>query len=164
MEEVYVKKIKDIKKNKDEVERKLNVKLTIVGNKISYEGDSIDEYEASLVFEAISFGFSVRVALNLKIEENTFKVVHIKDHTKRKLKDIKSRLIGTQGKTRRIISDISNCYVLINESDVGIIGYVEDVENASTAIISLIKGSKQANMYQYLERMNRTKKEEDFKI
>ncbi len=164
MEEVFVRKIEDIKKNKAEIERKLNVKITIVGNRVSYEGDSLDEYEASLVFEAISFGFSIKVALNLKIEDNTFKVIHIKEHTRRKLKDVKSRLIGTEGKTRRIISDISNCFVLINESDVGIIGYVEDVENACTAVINLIRGSKQANMYQYLERMNRTKKEEDFNI
>ena len=62
MEEVFVRKIEDIKKNKAEIERKLNVKITIVGNRVSYEGDSLDEYEASLVFEAISFGFSIKAA------------------------------------------------------------------------------------------------------
>src|SRR3989344_1113498 len=164
MEEIYIEKIEDIKKNKAEIEKKLNVKLTIAGNKILYESNSFDEYEASLVFEAISFGFSVKIALNLKIEDNVFKVIHIKDYTKRKLRDVKSRLIGAEGKTRKIISNISNCHILINESDVGIIGYVKEVENASTAITNLIKGSKQANMYRYLERMNRIKKEEGFNM
>ena len=162
MEEFFVKNISDVLKNRDKLERKLNVKLKIYGKKVIIEGESLSEYESSLVFRAISFGFSVKIALLLLDEENSFKVVHIRGHTRRKLKDVQARLIGTEGKTKRILADIANCFIVINEGEVGVIGGVEDVENTETAIINLIKGSKQTNMYRYLERMNRIKKESSF--
>ena len=159
MEEFFIKNIQDVLNNKEKLEKKLNVKLKIYGKKVSFEGDSLNEFESSLVFEAISFGFSVRIALFLIDEENSFKVVHIKEHTRRKLKDIVARLAGTEGKTKRTLADIADCHIVITDSEVGIIGQVEDVINTETAIINLIKGSKQGNMYRYLERMNRAKKE-----
>ncbi len=162
MEEFYVKKIEDVMEHKKLLEKKLNVKVTVSGNKVSVEGNSIDEYEASKVFDAINFGFTVRSALLLKIEDNMFKIIRIREHTRRKLKVVMGRLIGREGKTKRVLSTISGCKLVIGESEVGIIGDTLDVENVSTAIVSLIKGSKQANMYQYLQRMNRIKKKEGY--
>ncbi|MBI2452054.1 hypothetical protein HYV50_03165 [Candidatus Pacearchaeota archaeon] len=163
MESFYLssKGIRETAKSKENLERKLSIKIKIENNHVFIEGKPMAEYETSLVFNAIKFGFSVSKALLLKGEDMAFRIIHIRKHTKRKLKDIKARLIGTKGKTRRVMSDISNCEILIRESDVGILGSFKDVENAETAIISLIKGSKQANMYRYLEKMNRRKKEED---
>ena len=162
METVFVKRIREVLKNKKELEKKLNVKLVIKRNLITVDGGSLDEYDALQVFDAVSFGFSVRKALLLKNEDYAFKKIHIRDYTKRNLRDIKSRLIGTKGKTRKAMSQISGCEILIKEGEVGIVGYAEDVENAETAIINLIKGSKQSNMYRYLEKMNRLMKEDDF--
>lgn len=159
MEQFYVQKVKDLEKNKRELEEKLNVKIKIEGKKVSIEGEALEEYDATLVFEAIEFGFSPKKALSLINEEVIFKVVHIKSHTNRNLKAVVARLVGTKGKTKRTISDIADCEILIKDTEVGIIGYVEDVANVEQAIINIIKGSKQANMYRYLERMNRTKKE-----
>ena len=161
MEEFHIKNIRELIKNKDKLEERLNVKIKIQGNKVYVEGDPLYEYESSLVFKAIAFGFSVKIALLLVDEENIFKTIHIREHTKRRLKDVLARLIGTKGKTKRVISDISNCYIVIKEGSVGIIGDGKDVENAETAVISLIKGSKQVNMYHYLEKMNKIKKEMD---
>jgi ribosomal RNA assembly protein len=87
-----------------------------------------------------------------------FKKVRIKDHTRRNLRDIKSRLIGTHGKTKKTMAEISGCEILIKESEVGFIGGVDVIEDVERAIINLIKGSKQANMYRYLERRNRERK------
>ena len=161
MEIAYIKKILEVKKLKSELEKKLNISIKISGNNLIYEGDSLDEYIASLVFDAINFGFSVRKSLLLCDEGMMFRVIHIKEHTKRNLKDVKARLIGTKGKTKKTISEISGCHVLIKESEVGIIGSAEDIDNAVTALINIIRGSKQANMYRFLERMNREKKAHD---
>src|SRR3990167_3632791 len=102
MEEFFVKNISDVLANKERLESKLNVKLGINGKKVVVEGGPLNEYESSLVFRAISFGFSGKIAMLLTNEENEFKIVHIRDHTKRKLKDIQARLIGTEGRTKRI--------------------------------------------------------------
>jgi len=39
-----------------------------------------------------------------------------------------------------------------------VIGHAEDIGYATTAIANLIKGSKQSNVYNYLERINKEKK------
>ena len=157
METIYLKRVGEVRRNKEELEKQLNIKIKVSGNNVVIEGKSLDEYDAQCVFDAINFGFSVKKALLLKGEDMVFKVVHIKSFTKRNLRDIKSRLIGKRGKTRRTISEISGCDVLIKEGEVGIIGDVESVEDTETAIINLIKGSKQSNMYRYLEKRNKTK-------
>ena len=155
---MHIRKIEEIRKFKKLLEKKLNLSIDIIDRNVNFEGPSLDEYEASIVFDAMNFGFSLRKALLLKGDDVTFRVIHIKEHTKRNLKEIMSRLIGTNGKTRKVMENISGCKILIKEGNVGVLGYVEDVENLSTAIIHLIRGSKQSNMYQYLERRNREKK------
>jgi KH domain-containing protein len=162
METFYVKNMKDVRKSKKEIERELGVEIEMMKNGVQVSGDAVKEYDAERVFEAINFGFTVKKALLLKQDDYVFRTVHIKDHTKRNLKDVKARLIGTKGKTRRTIAEISDCEVLIGEGDVGVIGHAEDIEDTVTAIINLIKGSKQANMYRFLEKQNRLKKEDFF--
>jgi ribosomal RNA assembly protein len=159
METFYIKKIQEVKKNLKELQDKLNIKIAILKNQVTIKGKAIDEYGASHVFEAIAFGFSAKKALLLTNEDYFFRIVKIKDHTKRNLADIKSRLIGKKGKTRRVFADTSGCDIIISESEVGIIGLSEDVQHVETAIISLIKGSKETNMYRYLEKQNKLKKE-----
>ena len=162
MEKVYVRRMLEVKKNKRELERVLNVKLRILGRYAEIFGSSLDEYDALQVFDAINFGFSARKALMLRQEDFVFKIIHIKEHTHRSLRAVKARLIGTHGKTRKTMSLIAGCEILIKEGEVGVVGYVEDVENTERAVVNLIKGSKQGNMYKYLERMNRLKKESAF--
>jgi len=158
METIYIKRVGEVRKNKQELESKLKVKIRIVKGNVSFSGDSMDEFGAKQVLEAIAFGYSAMKALRLLKEDFVFKRMHIHDYTKRNLKDIKSRLIGTHGRTRKLISKISECDVLVGDGDVGIIGHVEDVENTENAIVNLIKGSKQSNTYRYLEKMNRLKR------
>ena len=158
MENVYIKKIQDVRKNLKELGEKLKVKINLSKNQVTFKGDTLNEFDASRVFEAIAFGFSVKKALLLKNDDYVFRIVKIKGHTRRNLVDIKARLIGKKGKTKRVFSDTSGCELMISEAEVGIIGSSEDVQNVETAVITLIKGSKQTNMYRFLEKKNKIKK------
>jgi ribosomal RNA assembly protein len=158
METLYFTSIKELSKNKKELEEQLNVKINIDGKQVTIEGKTVDEFTALKVLDAMNFGFSAKKSLTLRNEEIMFKKIRIKNHTRRTLRDIKSRLIGTHGKTKKTMSEISGCEILIRESEVGFIGDVEVIEDMERAIINLIKGSKQANMYRYLERRNRERK------
>jgi KH domain-containing protein len=159
MEEIYVKRISQVINNKDELEKKLKVKISIKGKKVIFDGDSVDEFDAENVFSAINFGFSAKRALLLRSEDILFRKVHIKDHTKRNdMKAVRARLIGTHGKTRMTIEEIAGCDIVVTDSDVGIIGDAESIDEAVIAIVNLIKGSKQSNAYFFLERMNAEKK------
>lgn len=158
METIYLKKLNGVRKLKKELEEKLEIKIETKGHGAVIDGTPLNEFIAKKVFDAINFGFSVTKAVQLKYEDMDFKIIRIKDHTKRNLKDVKSRLIGTHGKTRKTISDIADCDILIKESEVGVIAEAESVDEIATAIVKIIKGSKQSNSYKYLERMNRIKK------
>jgi len=65
---------------------------------------------------------------------------------------VKGRIVGESGRALQTLSQLSDCYFEIKGNQVGIIGDPENIENAQNAIIMLIKGSKHANVYSFLER------------
>ena len=119
----------------------------------------MDEYEASLVLDAINLGFPSKTAVLLKEEDIIFEKINIKDFTRRKnLSVIRSRLIGTHGKTKKTLEGISGCKIIIKDNAVGIIGPAESIEYVITGVTNLIRGTKQTNIYKYLERVNTKRK------
>lgn len=157
---VEIKNIKEVLKNKAELENKLGVKIKINGKVLSVESEPFNEFEAQRVFDAISLGFSVEKAIKILDEEINFIKVRIKDHANTKNYEVvRSRLIGTHGKTKKTIQEITKCDIVIHDNIVGIIGSAESTENALIAVVNIIKGTKQANAYRYLERMNAKKRE-----
>jgi len=163
MIELIVKNIKKIKNDLELLEKRLGVKISIKEpNQITIEGDSLKEYEAQIVLDAISFGYPVRTALLLKDEGMVFQKVNIKDVTRRKdLETIKARVIGTQGRTKRTIENIADANLIITGNDVGVICSTDEVDYVITALKNLIRGSKQSNVYNFLEKINTQKKEID---
>ena len=156
---IEVTKIKDIIRNKEKLEEKLNGKITIREKTLTIETDPFNEYEAQRVFDALNLGFSVEKSLKVLEEEIGFIKINIKDYANTKnLEVVRSRLIGTHGKTKKTIEEITKCDVSIHDNIVGIIGPAEVTESALTAITNIIKGTKQANAYKYLERINTQKK------
>lgn len=163
METIYFEKTGEIRRTREELETKLGVKITLQGRKATIEGSVFNEYQASIVLEAISFGFSAKKAIKLIDEETVFTKLPIKNITRRKnLKEVRGRVIGKEGKTRKTMEDITGCDIVVNGNEVGIIGSAEEIEEAKTALVSLIRGSKEANVYRFLERMNTLKKERDY--
>jgi len=159
MESIYCYNLKEIKKEKDFLERKLHIKINLRGRLATIEGDALDEFEAEQVFEAINMGFSARKATLIVDKDFIFEKIHIKDFTRRKnLEVIRGRLIGTHGRTKNTIQQIAGCEIKIKDNTVGIVGPAESIEYAITGIINIIRGTKQSNVYKYLERVNTEKK------
>ncbi|OGJ12517.1 hypothetical protein A3K82_03205 [Candidatus Pacearchaeota archaeon RBG_19FT_COMBO_34_9] len=145
--------ISKILKNKKKLEEILNVKITIKNDEISVQGNTEDEYIAEKVLDAISFGFPLSMALLIKKEDFLFEILNIKDYTPRKdFETIRARIIGRNGKTLKTLSNLTECYFEIKNNNVGIIGSPENIKNAQDAVILIIQGSKQANVYSYLEK------------
>ncbi len=145
--------ISKILKNKRKLERELKVKITIKGEEVSAEGSPEDEYIAERVIEAINFDFPVQVALLIKEEDFLFEILDIKKYTRRKdFEAVRARIIGKEGKTLKTLNTLTGCYFELKDNAVGIIGEPESIKNAQDAIIFLIQGSKQANVYSYLEK------------
>lgn len=152
MKTIYSEKLPRILKNKAQLEKKLNIKITNKGQDVSIDGAAEDEYIAEKVIDALNFGFPFSHALLIKDEDNMFEIINIKDHTKRRdLERIRARIIGTQGKTLKTLSKLTECHFEIKDNEVGLIGDSEHIKNAQEAIIHLVKGSKQGNVYKFLE-------------
>jgi ribosomal RNA assembly protein len=153
MKIIHSEKLPRILKNKKRLEKKLNIKITNKGKEVSIEGKPEDEYIAEKVIDAINFGFPFSDALMIKEEDLMFEIINIKNHTKRNdLERIRARIIGRGGKTLKTLCQLTKCYFELKDNEVGIIGQPDYMENAQEAIIHLIKGSKQSNVYSFLEK------------
>src|SRR4030042_158429 len=142
-----------ILKEKKKLEEHLKVKIKILGKEIRVEGEAEDEYIAEKVIDALNLGFHIHAALMIKEEDFMLEILNIKKYTKRTdLQTIRARIIGTKGKTLKTLTQLTKCEFAVNENLVGIIGDAEHIYFAQQAITSLIKGSKQANVYAYLEK------------
>jgi rRNA processing protein Krr1/Pno1 len=47
---------------------------------------------------------------------------------------------------------LTDCNFELKNNEVGIIGNPEHIENAQNAVIAIIKGAKQSNVYSFLEK------------
>ncbi|VVB82595.1 Uncharacterised protein [uncultured archaeon] len=153
MKKILSEEIELILKNKRKLENVLEVDIIVDGKDILIEGKPENEYTAEKVIEAIDMGFPVPVALLIKKEDFLFEIFSIKNYTSRKdFATIRARIIGSGGKTLRTLAELTECYFEIKDNTIGIIGEPESIKNASDAVISIIRGAKQANVYSYLEK------------
>lgn len=159
METLHIENIKEIKKALPDLKKRLSLKILMEGKKLVIEGESLDEYEALHILEAISFGFSAKQAQKLIDQDFTFRKLNIKKFTHRlNLKDVRARVIGKEGKVKKTLENLTNSDIVIRGNEIGIICPEESINNITTALSNLIRGSKQSNIYSFLERMNAKRK------
>lgn len=144
-------------KNKKKLENVLSINLEIKKSGTitikSINKDFFSEYIASKVLEAISFGFNLQTALQLKDTEYDFKKLNIKFYSRASQQErARARLIGKKGKTKTTIENLTDCDIILTNNTVAILGKVNNVKVATKAVESLLRGSKQANIYKYLEK------------
>lgn len=145
--------LKKIKKNKEMLEKKLNLQITIEEDDIIVQGDQYDEYMGAPPLEALSLGFSINDALSLLNEDKQLNVIEMKDYVKEhSLSRVKARIIGKGGKAKRHVEELTNTKISIHDNRIGIIGNYDDVDLAVDALMRLIHGSPHSNVYRYIEK------------
>ena len=153
MKKLIIEKFPRILKNKKRLEEKLEVKINTRGKEIIIDGEPENEYIAETVIEALNLGFPLEITFLIKEEDYIFEIINIKEYTKKKdFVRIRSRIIGTKGKTLKTLTGLTKCHFEIKDNRVGIIGQPENIKNAQEAIIAFIRGSKHSNVYFYLEK------------
>lgn len=153
MKKLILEKPGNIIKNKEKLQEILPVEISHRGKELYIEGEPLEEYEAETVIQALDFGFPLEIAMMIKERELAFERISIKDFTKRKdLTSIRARIIGTKGKTLKTLTELTDCFFEVQNNEVGIVGHPEQMKIAQDAVASLIRGSKQANVYKFLER------------
>lgn len=135
------------------IQEKLEVSIINRGKEITIKGNPEDEFIALQILDALEMGFPIEIAMKITKEDVSFERLNIKNYTKRKnLEAIRGRIIGKDGAALRTMSEISDCAIELKDNKIGIIGNVENIRIAESAVVSLIQGSKHATVYSYLEK------------
>lgn len=118
------------------------------------EGESLDVFNCLNIIKAIGRGFNPEIALKLLDDDYSFEMINVEEFSRNKkdLIRIKSRLIGTEGRARKHIEDLTNTNIVVYGKTVCIIGKIDNVSIARQGIINLLQGSKHGNVYLYLEK------------
>jgi len=147
------KQISRIKKIKlGELGRKLDVNFKLMGNTLDVEGSALSEYTAANIIKALATGFSMQQALLLRDVDYMLQKINIKDYIRpSRIKQIKARLIGKKGKVLKTLSMLSDCALKLEDNTINILGTTKNVDTATSAILSLIRGSKYSSVYRILE-------------
>lgn len=144
---------------KELIERRAGVRIIVDSEGEVTVEDNPEDPLASLkvmdLVKAIGRGFAPHRAMRLLDEDEYLEVIEISDFVGKKsdkLSRVRARVIGTNGKTRKIIEDLTGAYLSIFGSTVCIIGNSVQLPVAKTAVEMLLRGSEHATVYRYLER------------
>ena len=159
---------------KAEIERRCGVAIEIDGKtgetKIAYQPDALLEskpFKASDIVSAIARGFSPHRAFSLLEEEKMLSVIDLREYSGKSenaILRIKSRLIGTDGKARKIIEELSGSQVSIYGHTVALIGDQDASKVAKEAIDKLAKGGTHKATYQMLQKYRSKQKLERMQL
>jgi ribosomal RNA assembly protein len=127
-------------------------------------GDPIKLYTMREVIKAIARGFNPDVAKNLMKQDFVYEQISIKDFAKTQnhMLRLKGRVIGTEGKSRRMIEELSEADISVYGKTIGILGRAENVDVARRAVHALLTGSPHSNVYKWLEKKRREIKRAEF--
>lgn len=147
---------------KKQIEEETNSKIKIDSKEgeVGITGeDSLGLFTAREIIKAIARGFNPETALLILKADYTFEMINLPDHIGKSKSDmvrLKGRVIGKEGKTRRLIESTTDTYISIYGKTIGIIGENEKVNIAKRAIEKLLKGSTHSSVYRWLEKMKKT--------
>jgi ribosomal RNA assembly protein len=125
-------------------------------------------FSAKDVVTALGRGFSPEHAFRLIRDEQA--VLDILDlravfgKSEADIKRVKGRIIGMNGKTRRIVEELTDTNVAVYGHTVAIIGTMDQLQIAREAIEMLIKGSMHGTVYRFLHRKRRDLKKKKLEL
>jgi ribosomal RNA assembly protein len=161
-------------KTKTEIENRLGVKLdvdsegsvTIILTENARDPSML--LRAKDLATAIGRGFTPETAFRLiRNEDDIFDMVDLRlvfGRSESDIRRVKSRIIGADGKTRKLIEELSEADVVVYGHTVGIIGSFEEADTARNAIQMIIDGCQHHTVYKYLQRKRTELKKEKMQL
>lgn len=140
------------------------------GDVIIKGDDSIGLYSAREIIRAVGRGFNPDIAQLLLKQDYMFETVDLRDFapTKNAMLRLKGRVIGSEGRSRKVIEELTETHICIYGKSISIIGEISNVAIAKRAIERLLQGSEHASVYRDLEHkrkeMRLRKVHEDFNL
>ncbi|MBR9690514.1 RNA-processing protein [Candidatus Woesearchaeota archaeon] len=160
---VLIGKDGEIKK-KIEEETKSKIDVDSKEGDVEIQGENaLLLYCARDIVRAIGRGFNPDVAMLLLKQDYSFELISVSDYVgENHMVRIKGRVIGKDGKSRKLIEEMAECSLCVYGKTVGIIGTHENIGSAKRAVESLLSGSTHSAVYKFLERRRRDIKKAEF--
>lgn len=156
---------------KGTIEERLEVRLDVDSKtgdiKVTSTGsDPSLLFRARDIVLAIGRGFSPEGAFNLFDEDLNLYVLDLEERCRSPsdIRRVKSRIIGKDGKTRRILEEETTTKISIYGRTVSIIGDVQHLMVARDAVEMLIKGDLHRSVYRYLDRKRAELKDSEMEL
>lgn len=127
--------------------------------------DPLAVWKARYIVKAVGRGFNPEIALKLTDDEVLLEIINLPDYVGKSKKAIlrqKGRIIGKDGRTRDIITDMTGVDISIYGKTVAIIGDMEHIHLAKEAVEMILNGSRHKSVYAFLEKKSREMKIREF--
>ncbi|MBS3128595.1 RNA-processing protein [Candidatus Woesearchaeota archaeon] len=125
--------------------------------------DALSLFSAREIIKAIARGFNPDIAKLLFNQSYLFESINIKDYAKTKNEELrlKGRIIGQEGKSRRVIEELTECYLCVYGKTISMIGEIEKLPLVRRALEMLLSGSPHSTVFHWLERQRGRQKRLD---
>jgi ribosomal RNA assembly protein len=142
------------------IEQRTGVKMLVDSSEGDIELDTSQLADPSMalvipnIVKAIGRGFSPEHAFELLDDDTVLEILDIRDYVGKKpnhVSRVRARLIGTNGKTRRIMEDLTDTHISVFGNTVAVIGGSIQASITIRAIEMIIEGAEHATVYRFLE-------------
>jgi ribosomal RNA assembly protein len=127
--------------------------------------DPLSVWKARYIVKAIGRGFNPEISVKLMGDETILEIINLPDYVGKSKKAIlrqKARIIGKDGRTKDIITDMTGVDISIYGKTVAIIGDMEQIHIAKEAVEMILNGVRHKTVYAFLERKTRDMKIKQF--
>ena len=128
--------------------------------------DPLGVWNANHIVKAIARGFNPDVAMKLIHDDIYLEIMKLPLYvgkSKKALARYKGRIIGANGKTRELITELADVDMAVYGKTVSLIGEMENILVAKEAIEMILNGSRHKSVYSFLENKKETLKLREFK-
>nr|KJR71670.1 MAG: RNA-binding protein [Vulcanisaeta sp. AZ3] len=159
-------RLKALKDSTRSIEEEFRVKVIVDDNRsevtiMPSDNTNFDQLmKAKSIIEAISYGFDYDDAQNLRSDDYALEVIDLRDYVSDKdkanhINRIKSRIIGEDGRAKRVIQELTDTKIAIGDKYIAILGPYENVRTARDALEMLIKGRQHSTVYKWIQNWRR---------
>lgn len=139
---------------KREIEKRSGCELVIDEGSVEVIGEGMGAWVAKDIVQAIARGFNPGTAMQLLNDEFTFELIKLDDfaNSEKEMMRKKGRIIGREGKSQRVLGDLTETHICVYGKTIGIIGTYDGVHLAKEAVFRLLNGARHASVYRFLEK------------
>ncbi|WP_407422370.1 KH domain-containing protein [Methanobrevibacter sp.] len=128
--------------------------------------DPLGVWNANHIVKAVARGFNPEVAMKLIHDDIYLEIMKLPLYigkSKKALARYKGRIIGKNGKTRELITELAEVDMAVYGKTVSLIGEMDNVLIAKEAVEMILNGSRHKSVYAFLENKKETLKLKEFK-